>query len=177
MKNDFNIKNKHAVLICCFVIMTILCGISIQSADKFTPVDKIPDFKLEIGAIVPLSFFDASQSTEMLKTGPEQSLPGYNVLSKGIKYKIGVDQNNAIAFIYTDDKKFATPEGIKVGTNLMDALQLSPDSSLIVENGWVCYIRLKSGWNAALDDDSGMSIFAKVIFIFQQKQRNNAELS
>ena len=111
----------------------------------------------------------------MLKTGSAQSSPGYNIKYKGIRYKIGVDESNKITFIYSDDIKCVTPDKIKPGMKFMDALKIatkSPNSSVIVEKGWINFIPLNSGWNAAvlLDESDQMSVFNNIAFVFKRKQ-------
>lgn len=153
------------------LVLGILLGTTCLAAEKFIKVDKYDGFELEIGAVLPQKFLKKNKASQKIRISSAQTVPGYNVRSNDIEYKIGVDQSNAIIFIYSEDPEFVTPERIKAGMNLGDALKSSPNSSVVLEKGWIGYIPFKSGWNAAvvLDNRDQWSYFDKVAFVFKRK--------
>lgn len=161
-----------AVCLCLFI--GILLGDTSLAAEKYRKVDKIEGFQLEIGAVLPQKFLDKSKPQE-IKISALQTAPGYNIEFKEIEYKIGVDGNNAIIFIYTEDPEFVTPEKIRPGMAFTDAFKVAPKASVVLERGWIGYIPFKSGWNAAvlLDERDQWSYFDKVAFVFMRKQQGS----
>jgi len=153
------------------LVMGILLGSICFASEDFIKVDKIGDFKLEIGAVLPQRFLDKNRSSQKLTISSTQTAPGYNIKSNGIKYKISVDESNAISFIYSDDPEFMTPEKICSGMKFMDAYKSAPQTSVVLERGWIGYIPYQSGWNAAvlLDSRGQWSYFDKIAFVFKRK--------
>ncbi|NLW47305.1 MAG: hypothetical protein GXY86_08215 [Firmicutes bacterium] len=153
------------------LLIVILLSTPCFAAEKYRKVDKIDGFKLEIGAILPQKFLDKNKPRE-LKVSSSQTAPGYNIEYKEIEYKIGVDGNNAIIFISTEDPQFVTVEKIRPGMAFTDAFKLAPKASVIMESGWIGYIPFKSGWNAAvlLDERDQWSYFDKVAFVFMRQE-------
>jgi hypothetical protein len=154
----------------CLLIGVLLCNTCFAS-EKYRKVDKIEGFRLEIGAILPQKFLDKNKPRE-LRVSSLQTAPGYNIEYKDIEYKIGVDGNNAIIFIYTEDPRFVTVEKIRPGMTFTDAFKLAPKASVVLESGWIGYIPFKSGWNAAvlLDERDQWSYFDKVAFVFMRNK-------
>ena len=162
---------KHVFLgICLLGILGIILSCSTEASENYIKVDKIKEFTLEIGSIIPQSFLDVNQSSTQILASPSQTFSKYNVLVKGIKYEIGVDSEKTIAFISTSDENFSTPENIRVGMGLMEALQIS-HADMLIEKGWASYLTLKSGWNAAfkLQADNTFNINDSVAFVFMRK--------
>lgn len=158
--------------ICLCLLIGTLLSASCLAAEKYRKVDKIEGFRLEIGAVLPQKFLDKNKPRE-LKISSSQTAPGYNIEYKDIEYKIGVDGNNAIIFIYTEDPRFVTVEKIRPGMAFTDAFKLAPKASVVIESGWIGYIPYKSGWNAAvlLDERDQWSYFDKVAFVFMRKEK------
>ena len=154
-----------------FLIWGILLS-NVCLAERFIKVDKIDGFELEIGSTLPNKFLNKYKASQMIRISSKETVPGYNVKMKGIEYKIGVNENNAIFFISTEDPEFLTPEGVKAGMDFSDALKISPNSSVILERGWIGYLPFKSGWNAAvlLDERDQWSYFDKVAFVFKREK-------
>ena len=153
-----------------FLVWGILLG-NTCLAERFIKVDKIDGFELEIGSTLPDKFLNRYKASQMIRISSDQTVPGYNVKRKGIEYKIGVNENNTIIFICTQDPEFITPERVKAGMDFSDALKVSPNSSVILERGWIGYLPFKSGWNAAvlLDERDHWPYFDKIAFVFKRK--------
>lgn len=56
-----------------------------------------------------------------------------------------VTKGNDTIYLATNDKKFQTPEGYKIGTKFSE-LPKDTQSDLIKEPGWGYYYKLPSGW-------------------------------
>jgi hypothetical protein len=165
------IKKYLLKTVCLCLLIGILLSTPCLAGEKYRKVDKIEGFRLEIGAVLPQKFLVKNKPQE-LKVSSLQTVPGYNIEYKDIEYKIGIDGNNAIIFIYTKDPRFVTVEKIRPGMTFNDAFKLAPKASVVLESGWIGYIPFKSGWNAAvlLDGRDQWSYFDKVAFVFMRKE-------
>ena len=81
-------------------------------------------------------------------TSPSNYSKSYLIEFDGIEYIYGIDEKNIITFISTDDPDFKTTEGFSTKTTYSEIYDRTK-GKLIKETGWVFYIPLELGWNAA----------------------------
>ena len=74
-----------------------------------------------------------------------QMSPSTTVKIDGSDFDLVTSDNDTI-YLGTNDKRFQTPEGYKVGTKLSELLNNIKDS-LTKEPGWGYYYKLPSGWS------------------------------
>ncbi len=95
-------------------------------------------------------FLNREDETPQLSFG-NQILISNGQLSPYITVKIGgcefdlVTQLNDTVYLATNDEKFLTPEGYKIGTKLSDLPQ-EFQNKLTKEPGWGYHFKLGSGW-------------------------------
>jgi hypothetical protein len=103
---------------------------------------------------------------------PSQFEDCYQVKINNINYLISIDGNNRIKSIFTYDKKFISPDSIKIGMKLSDVIRLSKDKPYLI-NGWAYVIPLNSGWNAAFEisnyDSNTLSPDSIVKWMYKRK--------
>ena len=77
-------------------------------------------------------------------------------IEKNTRYYWWCKRKAKVKYISTSDSGFRTPEGIKVGTPLVDLMR-DGKFKLHHEPGWACYVPLPSGWAASFNyfDDKG----------------------
>ena len=97
-----------------------------------------------LGALLPVS--DA-QSSGFIVGGAQQSWSAYRVVFHDVEYTAGVDPSRRIRFIETNDSRFRTREGLRVGATLGDVLAAGGRSP-VYEAGWGRWSLLQSGWCA-----------------------------
>jgi len=107
-----------------------------------------------------------------LMVSPSQFEDCYQVKINNINYLISIDGNNRIKSIFTYDKKFISPDSIKIGMKLSDVIRLSKDKPYLI-NGWAYVIPLNSGWNAAFEisnyDSNTLSPDSIVKWMYKRK--------
>ncbi len=79
-----------------------------------------------------------------------QTWPYEDAYYSGIKFGIGVNRQDRIAYVVTHDAKFKTPEGIFVGSTLEDVLKAGAAPTWY-EPGWAHHTKLPSGWSVAFN--------------------------
>jgi hypothetical protein len=96
----------------------------------------------------------------------------YRVIFKKVRYDVTVDANRIIKSISTDDEKFITPEGIRVGDALEKVVKASGSKPVNMD---MCFydLKLKSGWHATfgqaeMKDDGSLADEAKVGGFFKR---------
>ena len=102
--------------------------------------------QLQIGSTLPSTAKKLNQG--LLISAASIRDESYTLNEKGIEYIICLNAGKKIEYICTEDKKFVSPEGLKIGDTLKRALTATPDN-LIIERGWAYYVKLPSGWNAS----------------------------
>ncbi len=116
-------------------------------------------------------FHPPAQSTNMTLAGSAQSYPSYLVSFHDVVFEIGVE-NNTILYISVNDKNFVSPEGLRIGNSLADALKIA-QAKMSHEAGWAYYVHLKSGWNAGLAENNPntghLAPNAKIVWFFRRK--------
>jgi len=103
-----------------------------------------------LGAVLP-----ATASSGFI-VGGAQSWPAYRVDFRGVEYVAGVDAAHRIRYIETNDPKFRTREGLRVGATLGDVLAAGGREP-VYEAGWGRWSLLQSGWCAFFEpgDEAG----------------------
>jgi hypothetical protein len=96
-----------------------------------------------LGALLPVS--DAQSSGFIV--GGAQSWSAYRVVFHDVEYTAGVDPSRRIRFIETNDSRFRTREGLRIGATLGDVLAAGGRSP-VYEAGWGRWSLLQSGWCA-----------------------------
>lgn len=84
-------------------------------------------------------------------TASAQTWPSYAVVDGGVRFVIGVDREERVRFVSTNDAAFVTPEGVRVGDPAAAAQTAAPGRAIGLEMGWGHYIELPSGWCAFID--------------------------
>ncbi len=91
--------------------------------------------------------FVATQSfgqNKMILVSTGQISPGTTIKIDGYNFDLVAKGNDTI-YLTTNDKKFQTPEGYKVGVKFSE-LPKNIQSKLTKEPGWGYYYKLPSGW-------------------------------
>ncbi len=99
---------------------------------------------------------------ENLLIFPSQMEDCYIIKKENIIYDVTITKDSIINYITTNDVKFKTTEGYKVGSCYKDI----KSSKFIIWNGWGRFINLNSGWNAVFKDES-LNDNSKVLFFFK----------
>ena len=76
-----------------------------------------------------------------------QKRRAYRVVFHDVEYTAGIDPSRRIRFIETNDSRFQTREGLRVGATLGDVLAAGGRSP-VYEAGWGRWSLLQSGWCA-----------------------------
>ena len=92
-----------------------------------------------VGDVLP----DPGPACVQTMATPSQMWPSYETVVDGVLYTLGIDKEHRVQFVWTDDRKFRTPEGLKVGDPV-------PAGEMRHEAGWGVYVILPSGWRAFL---------------------------
>jgi hypothetical protein len=95
---------------------------------------------------------NVGQSCTSTFAASAQTWPSYEAVVAGVKFTIGVDDENVVRFVATNDPMFTSPEGLHVRDAVAAAVAASPAESIRQERGWGYFIRLPSGWYAFIDD-------------------------
>lgn len=70
----------------------------------------------------------------------------HGVMANGIRFSVDVEcGREVIVFVQTEDEKFVTPEGVRVGQTLRDAVRAG--GQVAADDG-ECRVKLPSGWDA-----------------------------
>ncbi len=80
--------------------------------------------------------------------GTAQLLPSCEVTDGGITFLVAADPDAVVKYVSVSVPRFATPEGITVGSRLGEVLAaggMQPQA----EPGWAFHSKLPSGWAAA----------------------------
>ncbi len=91
----------------------------------------------------------AKDAQSLVMTSPGSLQKSYAWTSSGTPFQLAVDETGKVVYLSTDAPSFATPENVRVGMSLKDALLLA-SHGLQKETGWGYYVTLPSGWCAAL---------------------------
>jgi hypothetical protein len=75
------------------------------------------------------------------------SWPAYVVETDSGNYEVGVHLSR-VRYVQTADKRFHTPERLRVGSRLSDVRRIVRQD-LSYDPGWGYYVALPSGWSAA----------------------------
>jgi hypothetical protein len=83
--------------------------------------------------------------------GASLTWPAYELTSEGVPFTLGVDDGGVIRYVKTSDVRFATPEGIRVGSKFQEVAAAAAMGGRRprAEAGWTDYVELPSGWSAA----------------------------
>lgn len=132
-------KIFHIIIIISFIVFSVVI-ISQTSHLKLKIGDKIND-KNEL-----------EQDEEYTLTSSSSTARLYKLNSNGVPFHIGLNDNDEINFISTNDKGFITTDGVKIGSTLGEIKQITTNK-LICEHGFGCYVLLNSGWYAGFYGD------------------------
>jgi len=105
--------------------------------------------KLEVGYKIDKKFLSDS-SNNIILTHPSQYRPYFNIVIDSVKYTIAYDKENLeIKYIYTNDKKFKTSHGLKIGQKI----SLTKDEVLIYPNWNIYSKKSDDGWFPIIGSD------------------------
>ena len=109
---------------------------------------------------------------KMILVSSGQTLPYTRIKINDCNFDL-VKRNNDTIYLATNDKKFQTPEGYKVGTEFSE-LPNYIQKEFIKEPGWGYYYKLSSGWNLGFCEgssctDSYPKKISKVKWIFKRQ--------
>ena len=91
---------------------------------------------------------DTPSFSGSLAIAPSRMDSLYQVRFQGVLFDITVDRSGLTSYVSTSDESFSTPEGVRPGGALTDAMARA-GANPILEPGWACHVRLPSGWHAA----------------------------
>lgn len=112
---------------------------------------------------------------ELILTTHSQIDPAYTVAFEGVLYKVAITADRgddgkarygevSVKKVFTYDKTFKTPEGLKIGDTLEKVLTFTGDAPYL-EPGWGFYVKLPSGWYACfgmkdnfINEDNGPTL-------------------
>ena len=121
-----------------------LCGLALLSACATS--DSVPQLSAEptLGAVLPAT---PGGSSAFLAGVAQQSWTGHRVAFHEVEYVAGVDMARHIRYIETNDPRFRTREGLRVGATLGDVVAAGGREP-VYEAGWGRWSLLQSGWCA-----------------------------
>lgn len=117
--------------------LTLLAGCT--TADSVFQLSAEPT----LGALLPVT----GPSSDFVVGGAQQSWTAYRVAFHDVEYVAGVDPAHRIRYIETNDGRFRTREGLRVGATLGDVLAAGGREP-VYEAGWGRWSLLQSGWCA-----------------------------
>ncbi len=92
------------------------------------------------------------ESQRSLILGNGKILNSYEVSIDNIAFLIAVDSNDVLMYISTIDSNFVTPEGLRVGMPIKNAIEIA--SNTLEKKVWThfteYYVTLPSGWIAVV---------------------------
>lgn len=91
----------------------------------------------------------ADDSYLVLST-PQQENETHQIQYKSVTYSVTFDKDGIIRNILTNDQKFATPEGVRVGTDFKQIITKGGVIKADTATGTLQQVLLKSGWYAVL---------------------------
>jgi hypothetical protein len=91
----------------------------------------------------------AVASNAMIMAESAQFWPEFKLTCGGVPFDLGVDEGGVIRYVSTTDTRFATPEGVHVGSDYRSAMAAAGGQAAVREPGWAYYVDLPSGWRAA----------------------------
>ena len=86
--------------------------------------------------------------------GSGQMWPSYETVIDGVSFVIGFDGDHRVRFVATTDPAFAGVDALRIGDSPDAELRAAASESMVHEPGWGYYVRLRSGWNAFIDDST-----------------------
>lgn len=100
-----------------------------------------PDFKLEIGSVLPAKY--VSKRNHLYMTHPAQLRPFIERKINGVKYIIAYEkESREIKYIYTYDDSFKTSDGLQVGSYIE-----VNSAQIVAYPGWAVHgPETKDGW-------------------------------
>ncbi len=109
---------------------------------------------------------------KMILVSSGQISPSTTIKIDGCDFDL-VTSDNDTTYLATNDKKFQTPEGYKVGTKLSE-LPKDIQLDLTKEPGWGYYYKLTSGWTLGFCEgnsctDNYLKTNSKVKWIFKRQ--------
>jgi len=108
-------------------------------ADVSLPLTERP----ELGAVLR----QCAGSPAGSLTASAQRWPACRATHAGIDYVVGVEGQGVVRFIETSDRKFVTPEGLRIGSTVA-AVRAAGGQDVRNERGWGYNSQLPSGWYA-----------------------------
>lgn len=152
------------------IIFTLLTLSSCSSSKTFSKeevlhLSKLPEINDEL---IPIG-----ESPWHLMISPSQFVVGYKVFCEGIHYDIGLNSENRVCYISTNDTAFTTNEGLRIGNTLSDVKEVS-NQKITKELGWAYYLKLNGGWHAAFVEgesmtDEPLSEDSEINFFFKRR--------
>lgn len=133
-------KVKIVLLFALTGVLCTGCASSHREATSFLG-SQVRDYRRDEGVLVSSSQFSYGVA---------------EVLLRGVHYTLGVDRDQTVMYVSTEDQDFVSPEGVRIGQRYEDVRQVAA-SDLIRERGWAFYMALPSGWNAAFVQGNTMT--------------------
>jgi hypothetical protein len=107
-----------------------------------------------------------TQASRHVIFGGIGSWPAYRVETPSVSYEVGVHESQ-VRYVQTADKRFRTPENLRVGSSLAEVRRLVRED-VTYDPGWAYWVRLPSGWSAALSPDKKPGDRAKIRWFFMR---------
>jgi hypothetical protein len=146
-------------------LATVACTSAGERTQRTLPAPFIVHVTAEpqIGDPAPPGFERSRQGT---LAGPSQLYPSFTARHGRVEFEVGVANDGLVAYVSTDDRDFATPEGVRAGKRFSRLLR--DGAEVIKEPGWGCHVGLDSGWHAATAI-GGLQCDSKVIWLFKRR--------
>jgi hypothetical protein len=126
-------RPAHRIIVALF-LLSGLCSAGVSSKRSHVP---------EVGEKLKKKAIPASAATNSCATSTEDSYPCFHPTIEGVEFLIAFSEKTLrVQFVHTDDKKFKTLDGLKVG----DVINVA-ESSLIAYPAWEIYApKTRDGW-------------------------------
>jgi hypothetical protein len=129
-----------------------------------------------VGGQVPLIGEESpceAESVEMRLISAGQFADSCQVTVDEVRFMVALDRDGRIVYVGVTDAEFETPEGIRVGSTLVDVLEAGAGVPQ-KESGWAFHTLLPSGWRAAFTTGESLTEQApgkqsKVRWLFRRK--------
>lgn len=138
------------------VIAALFAACATQAPRFVVPsitVARLPELGETLPALPPTNVHTLAASA--------QTWPSYGTKVNGVAFTIGVDGESRVRFISTNDKAFASPDGLHPGDAMTAAINAAPGETVMKEPGWGNYILLPSGWYAFVGGKDVIVFFFK----------------
>jgi hypothetical protein len=146
-------KAAYTLLGTILTLVFIACGDKPRSVkhaidEQNIEIDRIPDSlsKTKLCSAVDTLESEASyQFPPRTMISSAQFAPYTDIVYAGADFQLVINQENDTIYLATNDVKFVTPEGYKVGEKWKILAKLDKEN-IGRMSGWGYYIKLESGW-------------------------------